>query len=336
MSSMSEGQIRNLLEQAESAAEPTLVPGTSLALVKQLILRVLRVYTAKQTDFNRALLSASRLVLTKLQQVESAAQAGVSAAKSAQEFTDQTKKELQLTKAGAEHSSSEIAAARLEAARAMEAGKRAVERMEWLVQWTDTFRKELFLELRHRIEEHERVTRPEILDRQAYLLKVQGMPDGLRVNLGAGPQKGSNYITVDQRAVDGIDIRADIRHLPFEDGQLAEIHCSHLVEHFPDAEMRAKILPYWHRLLRPGGKLVVICPDAEAMMKRWAEGKFGYEDLREVTFGGQEYEGNQHYNMFTPSSLEQILRQASFREVRQIAVGRVNGKCLEMEFEAIK
>ncbi len=326
---MSEWHIRNLLEQAESAAEPTLVPGTSLALVKRLILRVLRVYTGRQIDFNRALLSASRLMLTLLHQIE------LSTTKSAHEF-DQAKKELELTKAAAEHSRTDAAAARNEAARAMDAGKRAIERIEWLVQWTDTFRKELFLELRHRIEEHERLTRPEILDRQAYQLKVHGMQDGLRVNLGAGPQKGSQYITVDQRAVDGIDIRADIRHLPFEDGQLAEIHCSHLMEHFPDAEMGAKILPYWHRLLRPGGKLVVICPDAEAMMKRWAEGKFGYENLREVTFGGQEYEGNQHYNMFTPSSLEQMLRQASFREVRQIAVGRVNGKCLEMEFEAIK
>lgn len=323
---MSEWHIRNLLEQAEIAAEPTLVPGTSLALVKRFILRVLRVYTARQIDFNRALLSASRLMLTMLHQVESATQ----------QLAEQAKKELQLTKAEAEHSRTEAAAAKTEAARAIDAGKRLSERMEWLVQWTDSFRKELFFELRHRIEAHERLTRPEILDRQAYLLKVQGMPDGLRVNLGAGPQKGSEFITVDQRAVDGIDIRADVRHLPFEDGQLAEIYCSHLMEHFPDAEMCAKILPYWHRLLRPGGKLVVICPDAEAMMKRWVEGKFGYEDLREVTFGGQEYEGNQHYNMFTPSSLEQMLRQASFREVRQIAVGRVNGKCLEMEFEAIK
>src|SRR5258707_2181554 len=225
MSWMSESQVRNLLEQAESAAEPTLAPGTSLAMVKQVILRLLRVYTARQTDFNRALLSASRLMLTKLQQFESAAQAAVIAAKSAQELADQAKKELQLTKAGAEHSRIEAEHSRIEATTArneatgaMDTGKRVAERMEWLVQWTDTFRKELFFELRHRIEQHERLTQPEILDRQAYLLKVQGMQDGLRVNLGAGPQKGSQYITVDQRGVDGIDIRADIRHLPFEDG----------------------------------------------------------------------------------------------------------------------
>jgi predicted SAM-dependent methyltransferase len=323
---MSEWNIASLLEQAERAAEPRLVPGTSLALMKRLVLRALRVYTRTQTDFNRALVAALRLIESAAQ---SAAHDAASAKSDAQKIAELTSQQVQITRA-------EAAAVGNDAARAINESKRLAEKMEWLVQWTDSFRKELFFELRHRIEEHERLRQPEILDRQAYRMKVQGMPDGLRVNLGAGAQKGSQRITVDQRALEGIDIRADVRHLPFEDGQLAELYCSHLVEHFPEAEMRSRILPYWHRLLRPGGKLVIICPDAEAMMKRWIEGKFAYEDLREVTFGGQEYEGNHHHNMFTPSSLEQMLRDASFREVRPLAVARVNGKCLEMEFEAVK
>lgn len=315
-------QVRELSKPLEESSFEPPLDGTRLKLLKSLVLRVLRVHTRPQHELNERVarvlgnLAERVLELEKLKGLPEELRALVAA---------QAKVQGDLQ--GALDRESSRWARETEQTRA---------RMDWLVQWTDQFRKELFFEVRHRLEEHERLTNPEILDRTAYQLKVRNMPQGLKVNLGAGDKSRSEFLNVDQRSIEGIDIRADVRHLPFEDGQLAELYCAHLIEHFTDAEMRSRILPYWFRLLRRGGKLVVVCPDADAMIRAWLAGKMKYDDLREVTFGGQEYEGNTHYNMFTPESLEQLLTSIGFTEVRQVATGRPNGKCLEMEFEAIK
>jgi hypothetical protein len=57
--------------------------------------------------------------------------------------------------------------------------------------------------------------------------------------------------------------------------------------------------------------------------------------LREVTFGTQWYDGNFHYNMFTPDALATLLEVAGFRSVQVLARGRPNGKCREFEIPAV-
>ncbi|MFZ5469899.1 MAG: class I SAM-dependent methyltransferase [Myxococcota bacterium] len=301
---MSDSARQHTLDTLERAAPLEVPTQTRLRLAKAVLRRAMRGFLGVQADINRAVVSALRSLDDDVRRLE--------IERVTRADLDGVKGELAATKAA------------------------LTERIEWLTKWTESFRKELFFELRHRLEEHDRLTQPEILDRSAYHAKVKQMPSGLLVNLGSGDKGRENHLNVDQRAIDGIDIRADVRHLPFEKQQVAELYCAHLIEHFTDAELRSRILPYWLDLLRPGGKLVIVCPDAEAMMKGWVAGEFPYEGLREVTFGGQEYEGNTHYTMFTPSSLEQLLREVGFTEVHRRAVGRVNGKCLELELEAIR
>jgi predicted SAM-dependent methyltransferase len=209
-------------------------------------------------------------------------------------------------------------------------------RVEWLVKWVESFRQELFLEVKLRLDDQSRLIEPTVVARESYDAKVRASPDGIKLNLGSASRELEAHINVDSRAVSGVDLRADVRHLPFSEHQLTEIHASHLVEHFGDYEARKRLLPYWRSLLKEGGRIVVIVPDAEAMMKRWAAGEFPWEDLREVTFGGQEYSGNTHYTMYTPDSLEQALKEAGFSRVERVAVGRRNGKCLEMELVAYR
>ena len=157
--------------------------------------------------------------------------------------------------------------------------------------------------------------------------------DGIRLNLGCGHIPLDGYLNVDQRELPGVDVIADAHDLPFEPGSLAEITSAHMLEHFPQEALR-RMLRYWRALLRRGGRFGAIVPDGEAMLAQLAAGEYPFEDFREVLFGGQEYNGDFHFNMFTPASLTALLAEAGFTDIEVPVSGRRNGKCFEFEIHA--
>jgi hypothetical protein len=159
---------------------------------------------------------------------------------------------------------------------------------------------------------------------------------GARLNLGCGQIPLEGFINVDARELDGVDVVADVHALPFEAASLAAIRSAHLIEHFPAEELKRTLLPYWFSLLRPGGEFSAIVPDAETMLAEYAAGRFSFDDLRQATYGGQDYEGNFHFNMFSRVSVCESLREVGFEDVNVVAVGRRNGICYEMEIHARK
>jgi SAM-dependent methyltransferase len=201
-------------------------------------------------------------------------------------------------------------------------------------QWEriETIRTEVMYEMRYGGQSTvlQSEIEPKILNPE----KLAEQGDDVRLNLGAGHIPREGYLNVDARPMDGIDIVADISNLPFSPGTVAEIHSEHLLEHFPEEALRRRFLPYWVSLLKPGGTFSAVTPDAGAMLDEYAAGRFSFEDLRLVTFGGQEYDGDFHFTMFTADRLEQLLREAGLTDVTVKACGRRNGVCLEMELEA--
>ncbi len=167
--------------------------------------------------------------------------------------------------------------------------------------------------------------------------KVDAMgEDELRLNLGCGHIALDGYINVDMRELPGVDVVAPVDRLPFQEGSLAELFSAHMLEHFPLEEMRRKLLPYWVRLLRPGGTFRAVVPDAEAMIRHYESGGMPYEQFREVFFGGQEYEGDFHFNMFTVESLSELLRDTGLVDVTVEAADRPNGQCYEFQIAATR
>ncbi|WP_321920787.1 hypothetical protein [Burkholderia sp. BCC1998] len=156
----------------------------------------------------------------------------------------------------------------------------------------------------------------------------------LRLNLGCGHIALDGYLNVDRRALPGVDIVSEVDELPFENGELTEIFSAHLLEHFPQEQMARELLPYWFGLLKPGGEFHAVVPDAQAMMKNYIDGDYPYTYLREVTFGGQDYDGDFHFNMFTPESMSGLLKEAGFVDISVIETGRRNGNCYEFEIVA--
>ena len=159
---------------------------------------------------------------------------------------------------------------------------------------------------------------------------------GSRINLGCGHIPLNDYLNVDRRDLPRVDIVAEAGALPFEPGSVAEIFSSHMIEHFPQEDMRRRLLPYWLGLLRPGGVFHVITPDAEDMLARAAAGQYEFAQFRESLFGAQDYEGDYHYNLFSPDSLMAMLGEAGFHDPKIVARGRKNGSCYEFEVTAIK
>jgi predicted SAM-dependent methyltransferase len=172
---------------------------------------------------------------------------------------------------------------------------------------------------------------PRILDPAAFERKTAAMGDRIRVNLGCGEKPWPDYINVDFREVPDVDVIAEVRRLPFDPGTLAELASAHLVEHFREHELRTQIVPYWKSLLRPDGALRVICPNWAAMLERLHDGRMSLADFKLITFGAQDYEGDDHFAMYTPETLSDLLRDCGFSRVEVTVAERMNGLCPEME-----
>ena len=167
-------------------------------------------------------------------------------------------------------------------------------------------------------------------------LQAQRHANNLRLNVGCGHKPDANRLNIDRRELPGVDIVASIEALPFEAGTVAEIYSSHVLEHFPLEQLRRSILPSWTSLLRQGGQVRAVVPDAEAMLQAHANGEIDFATLRLITFGGQEYEGDFHHNMFTPDSLSQLLAEQGLVGIETVARARRNGECLEFEIVGTK
>jgi hypothetical protein len=96
------------------------------------------------------------------------------------------------------------------------------------------------------------------------------------------------------------------------------------------------VLPYWLDLLRPGGLLKTVCPNGAAMIALWAKGDMEFPDLAQVMFGMQDYQGDDHFAMYSPETLARMLEEVGFADVRVVTEDRRNGLSIEMELLARK
>ena len=151
----------------------------------------------------------------------------------------------------------------------------------------------------------------------------------LRLNLGCGDKILPGYVNVDvveARAGARPDVVCDLHDLaPFEDASADEILSVHVVEHFWRWEV-TDVLREWVRVLRPGGRMVIECPNIESACRTFLEdprrfSREGEEGQRTmwVFYGDPKWKDPLmiHRWGYTPESLRALLEQAGLREVRQ-------------------
>ena len=95
-----------------------------------------------------------------------------------------------------------------------------------------------------------------------------GIP--IKINAGCGDMILKGYINIDLYS-EFAEVKADIAHLPYRDNYADEIYSSHTIEHFNFKEAFS-VLRDWHRVLKPGGIIVIDTPDMLASCKKFVEG----------------------------------------------------------------
>lgn len=82
----------------------------------------------------------------------------------------------------------------------------------------------------------------------------------MKLNVGCGGRKIPGFVGVDAVKRPAAEIIAPAGAIPLPDKSCQEIMAIHLFEHLLPWEAEG-VLKEWHRLLKPGGKLVLEMPD---------------------------------------------------------------------------
>jgi len=137
----------------------------------------------------------------------------------------------------------------------------------------------------------------------------------LNIELGSGENPvvdGNNYIHCDIRADQPhVEISCLASCLPFPQNSVDKIFHQHLIEHIPRGELQNN-LKEWLRVLKPGGKLELICPNLSFIALHWMKGDIDKKQLREWIYGGQTYTANFHYNGFDYDLIREAFIEAGF------------------------
>lgn len=151
----------------------------------------------------------------------------------------------------------------------------------------------------------------------------------IKLNLGCGDKILDSYINVDiveSRAGKKPDVICDLHKLePFPDNYADEILSVHVVEHFWQWEV-VDILKEWTRVLKPGGKMIIECPNLISAAQEFLKnpdiaavgGQQGQRSMW-VFYGDPAWKDPYmiHRWGYTPNSLGYVMNAAGLVELKQ-------------------
>ena len=111
----------------------------------------------------------------------------------------------------------------------------------------------------------------------------------MRLNLGSGTDVREGFTNVDIRQLDGIDVVADARKLPFGDNEAELILGQDLIEHVPYLEVE-DTLKEWFRVLSPNGVIELRTPDFSKIMRAFISRRLPEDEGFRLFFGDQSPE----------------------------------------------
>lgn len=134
----------------------------------------------------------------------------------------------------------------------------------------------------------------------------------VKINLGCGIELQKGFINVDKydlnelkkkegvfqnAVIAGKYVQADVRKLPFKDNYADYIMASEILEHIPLFDLN-NTLREWVRVLKKGGRMIITCPDFDALCEDWLQTPFSpatYGDQAQVIYGSQIADGEYHH-----------------------------------------
>ena len=149
----------------------------------------------------------------------------------------------------------------------------------------------------------------------------------LKINLGSGQKpypKEEGWVNVDISDAHGhqVDVLVDVTEkLPFEDNSADIIVAEHILEHIY-LHKQEGALREWHRILKPGGKLVITVPNQRELARAYLEGRIDFFIYAANKFG--PYNGSDddfHKWGFDEQELRNRLSVLTWAEVRPYTGG---------------
>ena len=111
--------------------------------------------------------------------------------------------------------------------------------------------------------------------------RIEAAGGDLRLNLACGQETPTG---LHQRRRAALRCRRRLgrpRDLPFDAESVTEIRVGRLLERSALEEIERALLPHWVSLLRPGGLLVAVVPDGDAMVRAYVAGDLSFDELRD-------------------------------------------------------
>lgn len=105
---------------------------------------------------------------------------------------------------------------------------------------------------------------------QIYRIKKICSKTGLSVDIACSGTGRQGWVNVDLLAHKNLTLRYDCRRgLPFKDSSVERIRCEHFLEHLDYAQEAPYFLASCFRVLKQGGVLRIIVPDAERFLRAY-------------------------------------------------------------------
>ena len=143
----------------------------------------------------------------------------------------------------------------------------------------------------------------------------------LRLNLGSGDNPIEGWENIDRK--DGTEVFpitvkggiacAEQYPCELEDGVVDEIRASHILEHFPQAEV-FEVLKHWVAKLKTDGVIKIAVPDMRKICEGYIEGKDF--NVGGVLMGGQVDENDYHKSVFDQASLAKLMAAAGLIDIQ--------------------
>lgn len=182
----------------------------------------------------------------------------------------------------------------------------------------------------------------------------------MKLNLGCGDRKIHGFINVDVRKDVSPDVVCDITRISsqFKDAEM--IYACHVLEHFPWQPFEFQPTTYfdvlrdWYLTLKKGGILRLSVPNFDAACEHYIANK-DLKSIRALLYGGQKYDYDFHYHIWTQETLRADLLKVGFASVQTYDwqdtehffvddysqaylphMDKENGKLMSLNMEAVK
>lgn len=184
----------------------------------------------------------------------------------------------------------------------------------------------------------------------AYHLRVRELRrrNDLSLNIGSGGRGLPDWVNIELTPMRDTTLCLDMRRpMPLADGSVGRILAEHVVEHMDFRADVPEAFQEWHRLLKKGGVLRIVVPDARRFLEAyvlgdpaiWRDLGWDVDDLPDDIFTPMHvinhifHQSGEHLFAYDFETLDWALRQAGFSIVKQMSFRRSHDPQLAIDQE---